>query len=412
MQRLDGLDTKNFYIGSCKLTDEQKELSYNNPHCIEYFCNYKNIKPCTKCGNYLINKKNIDLWHKDLIKDDKEDETYCKNNCNNGFIYDYVERPDDKHNTFHIDKYKTKDNFYNNNLIYKLSDLPYKLDYENTFPKPKSVVHWGQVKMLLVITIFFMNKIDPKEKEVHIVYAGSARGDNILILCDMFPNTYWYLVDPRKHHNKLYKHKQIKEIKQAYFTDEIAEYYHNKFKNRKHKLLFMSDIREETDDYSVLEDQEMNINWHKIIKPDFSYLKFRCGYESDKIYKYYKGTIYLQIYAPSSSTETRILLPNELEPCEYDIEEYQGKLLYFNRVIRPSYHTNSIIKNNDYFDHCYDCTYFSYIIKNYLKKFKSVNPFKTHDIFKIMKNITTRISKYTYDKIDIHNKHFRNNIIQ
>jgi hypothetical protein len=410
MQRKEGLDINNFYIGKCELTKEQKKIAYNNPHCTEYFCKYDNIKPCTNCGNFLLNKKRS-LWNKELVNKTKEDNKYCIKTCNDGFIYDYIERPVSKRNTFYIDKYKTSNNFYNKKLIYKLDDLDYKFEYENTFPKPKTVVHWGQLKLLLGCILFFINVIKQNESEVHIIYAGSARGDNILLLCEMFPNIYWYLIDPRPHHPKLHTHKQIKEIRTEYFTDKVASEYYNKFKNRKHKLLFISDIREDTSDEAVLRDQEMDANWHKIIEPDFSYMKFRCGYESDNIYNYFKGDIFLQLYAPSSSTETRILFKKKLEPFNYNIEEYQGKLLYFNRIIRPSYHSKSIIPNNSYFDHCYDCTYFSYIIKNYLSNFPNFNPFEITNVFKIMKIITNKISKYTRDKIYVHNKYFRNNII-
>lgn len=410
MQRKEGLDINNFYIGKCELTKEQKKIAYNNPHCTEYFCKYDNIKPCTNCGNFLLNKKRS-LWNKELVNKTKEDNKYCIKTCNDGFIYDYIERPVSKRNTFDIDKYKTTNNFYNKKLIYKLDDLDYKVEYENTFPKPKTVVHWGQLKLLLGCILFFINVIKQNESEVHIIYAGSARGDNILLLCEMFPNTYWYLIDPRLHHPKLHTHKQVKEIRTEYFTDKVASEYYNKFKNRKYKLLFISDIREDTSDDAVLRDQEMDAKWHKIIEPDFSYMKFRCGYESENIYNYFKGDIFLQLYAPSSSTETRILFKKKLEPFNYNIEEYQGKLLYFNRIIRPSYHSKSIIPNNSYFDHCYDCTYFSYIIKNYLSNFPNFNPFEITNVFKIMKIITNKISKYTRDKIYVHNKYFRNNII-
>ena len=208
---------------------------------------------------------------------------------------------------------------------------------------------------------------------------------------------------------------QIYEIIEGYFTDKIAEKFNNQFKSRKHKLLLMSDIREGTEDDKVLANQESNANWHKIIQPDYSYFKFRCAYESDINYNYYEGTIYLQFYACQSSTETRILFEKELKPCVYNTNESQVKLLYFNRIIRPSYH-KSLIKDNNLFDHCYDCTYFGYIIKNYLEKFSDFNPFKTEenkketDISNIMLYIVKYLSKYSQNKIEKHNNYIRNNI--
>ena len=429
MQRIEGLEDGNFYIGKCELTDEQKEIAYNNPHCTEYFCNFKNITECTDCSSYLTNNKNIKLYNEEyfnkklnITTNKKEDINYCKKNCNNGYIYNTIGRDEEKIDTFNIDNFKSIDKFKNYDFITKYSELPYLVKYENTFPKPKTVVHWGQLKMLLVTILFFIKVIDPAEKEVHVIYAGSASGDNILLLCEMFPNTIWYLVDPRDHNKKLYiklnNKNQIHEITKGYFTNEIATKYSEKFKNRNYKLLFLSDIREGTEDDKVLRDQDWNANWHNIINPDFSFLKFRCAYDAEKIYKYFKGEIYLQIYAPGSSTETRILFEKGLlEKYDYDIEEYQGKMLYFNRVIRPSFH-KTLLKNNNYFDHCYDCTYFSYVIKNYLSKFSTVNPFKTKnkkkntDIFSIMKYITNFLSKFSQDKLRVHNAYVRNNIIQ
>ena len=226
----------------------------------------------------------------------------------------------------------------------------------------------------------------------------------------MFPNTIWHLIDPHEHHPKLYNHKQISEIITDLFTKDIAKKFRKQFKNRKYKLLFISDIRSNTNDKNVLDDQKNNIKWHKIIKPDYSYLKFRCGYDTDIIYKYYKGVIFLQPYAPTGSTETRLLLKKKLEKYNYNIKEFQGKLYYFNRVLRPSYYVKSIINNNNYFDHCYDCTYFSYLIKNYLNIFPNFNPFNTDNIFDIMKKITNLISKHSSNKIAIINSYIKNNI--
>ena len=402
-------DEVNYNIGICYLNSEEKDIIHKNPHCAEFFCKLDNVHDCSKCFNYLSKKKNIKLFYKNEY-DENEEDIYCENKCTQGYIYDYMNRNNEKiEGKCEIDKYKKK--FYRKKFIYKLDKIKYKIDYENTLPKPRTVVHWGQLKMLLITIIFFINKIDPDDKTIHIIYPGSARGDDILILCNMFPNTIWHLIDPREHHSKLYNHPQIAEIITDYFTDDIAKYFYEKFKDRKYKLFLISDIRQGTDDISVLQDQESNAKWHNIILPDYSYFKFRCGYDSDISYKYYKGDIYLQPFAPISSTETRILFDKKLEEYTYNIKEYQGKLFYFNRIIRPSYHVKSIIKNNNYFDHCYDCTYFSYLIKNYLNKFPKFNPFNTTDIFDIMKKITNLISKYTNNKIAIYNSYIRNNLV-
>jgi len=418
----DNNQKEEFYLGICKLDNNQRKLAYTNPHCIEFFCNMSNVLNCTSCTNYLIKNNNIKLFNS-KFKNNTDDNETCKNKneCINGYVYDYVvtRNLDKLDNSIesNIDKFKIIKNFYNTQFYYKLDDIPYLVNYEFTAPKPKSVVHWGQLKMFLVTLIFLTKIIKPDDKEVHIIYPGSGRGNiNLLILCDMFPNTRWYLIDPieilPKIKYKLNNHKQIIEIRNEYFTDELAEEYYEKFKNRNFKLLFFSDIRLSTDDNAILGDNDSNIKWHKIIKPEFSYLKFRCAYDGNNLYKYYKGTIYTQPYAPGSSTESRILLSTELEEYTYNTEEYEGKFIYFNRILRPSYYKKSIIQNNNYFDHCYDCTYFSYLIKNYLNKFTLFNPFKTNNILEIMKIITKRILLISTDKISLYNSTIRKNILK
>lgn len=418
MSKFSDLKNNNFYLGLCKLDTEEKKIVYKNPHCGEFFCTLNNILNCSECLFYLKNKKKINFHKKYTSKIKQNTDTFCNEHCSNGFIYDFISENWDifKGKESILDKYKIIKNFYQSELVYKYDQIPYKFNEEPIQPKPKTVTHWGQLKMLLVTLLFLIRYVDPKEKEVNIIYAGSARGDNLLILSDMFPNINWYLIDPAPFHEKLKGHKQVKEIINDFFTDETAKYYAKKFKDRKQPLLLLSDIRLSPDDKSVIENQESNANWHNIIKPDYSYFKFRCPYfNEDKSslgsYDYYDGEIFIQPYARVSSSETRILLPTKLIKKTYNVAEYLGKFSYFNRILRPSYYKKQIIDENDYFDHCYDCTYFSYLIQNYLNKFQDFSPFKTTDIYKIMRHITTFIIQLTNDKIKQQNNYVRKNII-
>ena len=408
-----------YYLGLCKLSPEQKSLVNKNPHCAEFFCNLSNILNCTQCikkikkfkTNYKFKNQRQELFKQPTIK--MVGQISC-DKCSNGLLYELMTADYEKKVESKIDKYKIMKNFTQEQFYYLYSDLPNIMKYEGTSPKPKTVIHWGQLKMFLVILLFLVNKISQSDNdEYHIIYPGSARGDTILILCEMFPNTRWYLVDPNPFHPDLYKHKQVLETRNEYFTDKLAQYYSDKFgqpQNRKHKLFFISDIREETSDELVKRDQTLNAGWHKIIKPDYSYLKFRCPYEGDTFYTYYDGPIYIQPYAPLASCETRLLLSTELKEKVYDIHEFQSKFNYFNRVLRPGYYTKSIIHDDsNYFDHCYDCTYFSYLMKNYIDKFGKQSPFKSKDILKIMKEITNKIAGMTIDRIDYFNKLVREN---
>ena len=424
MSKFNKIENDRFYLGLCKLNGEKLKIAYKNPHCSEYFCNMKNIIDCSSCYKEFV-QKNIYKMPKVMSKlsqdkivfdayqkyKDKLKNMSCDKRCYvNGLIYGTAKSSYESTNKYEIDKFKVMDNFYQKKLITKYNDIPYLLKYEGTAPKPRTVVHFGQLKMFLVTLIFLLEKVNPNEKIVNIIYPGSARGDNILLLCDMFPNTRWYLVDPNPFHPKLYNHPQVIDCLNEFFTDELAVKYSEKFKNRKEPLLFISDIRLETSDESVIRDQQNNAIWHSIIKPDYSYLKFRCPYENPEKYNYYDGDIYIQAFAPIASTESRILLETELKEKTYDKFEYEGKFLYFNRVLRPS-HYESLIDNHEYLDGCWDCVYFGHLIKKYIEQYPN-NTFKTKNKKQVMNIILDFITKRVSNKIKATSINTRHNLIR
>jgi hypothetical protein len=431
------LELNKYYVGICKLDSKYKKIIRDNPHCSEFFCKLDTCVNITRCIKYLI-QNNLFKPNPFLKKHEKQLLDKEINNPKNlkkcdidGYLYDIIPRtfnPDEK--TYvdkyvsELDKYKTIDNFYKQKFTYKLKDVPYVMEYGTTYPKPKSVIHWGQLKLFLTTLQFLIKYIDTSDPLINIIYAGSAPGGNIVLLANMFPNTRWYLIDPAPFVPELHKHKQMIEIKNEFFTENSAKYYYNLFKNRDKlsKLYFISDIRLSPDDDSVIKDNNINIIWHKIIQPDYSFLKFRCPYDGD-IYDYYKGDIYIQPYAPVSSTESRLVLKKELEKEKYNINEYQGKFLYFNRIIRPAYHKQTI-KQNKEFDHCYDCAFFSKIISEYFNKFNSFakNAFpgqhsdttssdnETPDVLSTMYFIKNKLSKTSNDRLKHNNIQIRYNI--
>ena len=133
----------------------------------------------------------------------------------------------------------------------------------------------------------------------------------------MFPNTRWYLIDPHKFSSELYKHKQIIEIKNNFFTEDLARYYYNLFKNRDKlsKLYFISDIRLSIDDVSVIKDNNINIVWHKIIQPDYSFLNhcYDCVFFSKIISEYLnKFNLFAKNAFSSQHSDTTTSSDNEL----------------------------------------------------------------------------------------------------
>lgn len=232
---------------NCILDNKMKKILLKNPHTIQYFCNVSNI-------------------------------TNNNNNTKHNFIYKYYKSfipPKLAENIFtdhlNVKKYKKK------KLPITLSDIPYTSTYIGSKQLPRTTIHWGQMKLFLS-TLHFLLNYCPKMKKVNILYVGSAEGYNIPILVNMFPNTFWYLIDPRdKYDKRLYKMKRVKKIIIDYFTNDMAHQMKNKLK--KHLLLFITDIRtvsgEMIKEEDIDIDMKLQLEWYYILNPDYSQFKFR-----------------------------------------------------------------------------------------------------------------------------------------
>jgi len=311
------------------------KLVQKNPHTTQYFCDIENID-------------------------------VCSNTCSKkpGFIYKRKFRGP-LHQKNILSKLNLQSNYKKDKLPETHDDIKNGFTFYNRKQLPVSTVHWGQLKLFLSTLNFLINYC-PKEKDVNILYVGSAEGHNIPLLVEMFPNTDWYLVDPRDVFDKrLYNMKRVKMIKNAYFTDKLAMKMKKRLKKK--YFLFISDIREfkgkDKDENDIDVDMKLQYNWYKILKPEYSQLKFRIPYNKKK-YDYLDGKIFFQEYAPVSSTETRLVVKKNAKNKIYSLKEYEGKCFYFNRIIRPSYYKHSY-NHIDIMDHCYDCSKMFYLIDKY-----------------------------------------------
>lgn len=434
------LEDDKFQLGICKFDKSMRDKLYKNPHCIEYFCIFDNCKNCSQCYKYLKQKYNnyYDKLEKEIefTEEDKNlllhlasNEEECNDCIKDGIMYGVrrLTRYQPEYATHNVDKIKgiaNKDNFERKELIEKVYDaLPVinKLDpdnvisYESTTGKTTTVIKWGQLKLFLEVLFSFLKVLDKKDfesnKNVHVIYAGSAPGTSLIMLCKLLPFLQLYLIDPRKQAPGLFNNKNVIEIKNEYFTDDTAKYYFDKMvepKERGEKVIFMSDIRIATDDESINRDNTIQAGWHRIIKPDWSFLKFRCPYEApnNKI-QYFDAEYYFQPFAPIASTETRVLVPTECEFKDIDVLEYQRICYFHNRVLRPSYYLDGL--NHLYFDRCFDCTFFMKIMQDYNKL--SPNHFKGKDIMKIMQ-ITVTTFENTQNKLEMFTNSIKANLIK
>ena len=264
-----------------------------------------------------------------------------------------------------------------------INDDSPRLKYTKPTPEIayKPQVHWGQLKLMLS-EVEFLTLVYKRYKEandtrpIYIVYAGSAPGDHMPMLADMFPMMQFELYDPNEF--------KIKEIipnintytdKAGWFTDEVAELW----KDDSKYVCFISDIRTfPANNETIIENMTDQRRWWDIMNPELSMFKFRLPWTTEKT-EYMEGDIYLQVYPPITSTETRLIVKKDAKLKIYDHKIYEEQCFYHN--INRNKQFKNVLKldleiENKYLPHmdmCYDCTAFIYIVNEYIKYFDSEN---------------------------------------
>lgn len=251
----------------------------------------------------------------------------------------------------------------------------------------KTVLHWGQRKLLMSEIEFLTEYSKPNDT---VLYAGSACGTHLTYLNKLFPTLKYVLVDPAKFNKKLFSLKNF-TIRNEYFTEDLAKEY----ANHKNDLLFISDIRRTPEEEIVREDMEWQQNWVEIMKPRWSMLKFRLPWsyspaDYTKTTNYLDGKVYIQVWSPISSTETRLVIKKGAKRVEWKNYDYERQMFYFNLITRAQYYEHPL---NDIigFDHCYDCTAEYIILDRYLKKYKKSNNSSGTTIKKMINEITKEL---------------------
>ena len=268
-----------------------------------------------------------------------------------------------------------------------------KRDYHSRLHESKNAFGWGQRKLGLALIQFLAKYLHEKRsgKKPEVVYAGAAPGINIEYVSNLFKDVTFHLYDPQTFKiknlekafiydgiegNVLPKHQIIIYTGKEYgfFTDEIAR----KWAERQRingNIFFISDIRSvnhETDssedfEIGVWKDMTAQSNWHKIIRPIRSQLKFRLPYDlggkgvirdlfPEKRIPYLSGIIYKGIYTKPTSTETRLVTDTiqtlgEVKDVSYDYKDYESKMFYFNTEIKEKRKYLNLLDNS--FDEIY-----------------------------------------------------------
>ena len=217
-------------------------------------------------------------------------------------------------------------------LPVKVPDLARRLPYR---PKaaPRTSLHVGQRKLLLSEVDFL---IDHAREGDTVVYAGAAPGIHIPFLASLFEvkHLHFELYDPRAFEigesdgagNGGRSDGYDINAYQEFFTDETAQKYAGR-----DDVLFVSDIRTGNDDGSfpsenmVVDDMMAQMRWVRSMNPRAAMLKFRLRYNHDEPFEYLAGEPRLQIWAPQSSTETRLVAARPYPVASYDPRDYEER---------------------------------------------------------------------------------------
>jgi len=328
-----------------KYDDKLIEILQRNPHTAQFFCTFNNSKVITDNKNNKNNKNK-----KGIIM-----------NCNSKIkIYNKSDEPDKKYHQ--LDNYVADMKKYSRIVKPNMPSLPYKSSYQ----KLHTLIHWGQRK-LLFSEIEFLTLYHQFGDIV--VYAGSALGEHILILADMFPKLHFILVDPRKFNEDLIDVPNITLIS-GYLNKESAKEIKQKHNNK--KILLISDIRTGLDvgkadfpsDEEVYADMKLQQSFYELLDPEWSMFKFRLPWEA-KTMSYMEGEIYLQIFAAEQSSETRLIVGKNAKKKTYNAVKYDNQLYYFNTITRCQCYNHQY--SVDGMDHCYDCYTEFKLLEDYYK---------------------------------------------
>jgi hypothetical protein len=315
----------------------------------------KTYKKCIKDGYYIY-----------II-----DHPYTEDNCWGYTLILPTASWDDIENNPHV-KQRGKDIVF---LPFSriLTSSSMGLPYRRRKGEYKTVLHWGQRK-LMMSEIEFLTR--GYFSECKVIYAGAAPALHIPFLSKLFPLVTFELYDPEKF---LIEETEKIKLHNEFFTDDTAKQYAGQ------NVLFISDIRnsemcEYFKDKNLVEDlvkkdMESQKRWTKIMKPILAMLKFRLPWE-DGTTRYLKGKIYLPIWGPQTTTETRLICEggDYEDEIEYDNRLYESQMFYYNIGTRvacyqhlPEFGITTV--PGEGLDHCYDCTSEVRTLNEYVNRF-------------------------------------------
>lgn len=279
-----------------------------------------------------------------------------------------------------MDSYK----FFDKDAMFTLGEGDPEKVYDDN-EKHKSNIHLGQLKLLLSEMQLLVYHIDPARVN-QVIYIGAANGHHLYVLSKLFSQFEYHLYDISDNWDPRLKGLANIKINNRYFTQKDIESWKKSGKN----IILISDIRnlvvggddKEKCEKMIQDDMELQKTWVEQLEPVVALLKCRFPFcEQHNIekfrgckYNYLDGIIYRQIFPGYNSAETRLLVRG-IAYRDWDFKIYEEQVFYHNSVVRPTFKFFNPISNDEKpickergLCNDYDCTAFTVIVMDYLKK--------------------------------------------
>ena len=336
---------------TCALNPKEIKYFRHNPHCTSVLCDVDNTYPTDP---------NHNIKGYTYVKDFNPSKWVSESNLKKLSLKDIK---------ITEGTFETVDQLLSQPLV----------DYMPNSQRASTAMHIGQLKLFLA-TMQFLTKYSCKDQTTHVVYPGSAQGYNIDYLTRLFPNCLWYLYDPRDFHPILHKNHKIKIIEKDYFLKcHIAHL--KSIIPEDEPVLLISDIRvcDDESEETVERDMRLQEEWVRDLKPLHAQLKFRLPRKESCVgeglvdpFQYLDGELYLQMYAPRASTETRLVVSRRddgtYEDVIYSLGTYEGLMYMFNKRMRVSSYIKPERKERvKWTDTCHDCSAMYDLVEEYIE---------------------------------------------
>jgi len=264
------------------------------------------------------------------------------------------------------------------------------MQYAKRADEDRSSLHWGQLKLMeseLYALTHLTEAAKPGAAEVMVIYAGAAPGTHLPELIRMFPGVMMEAYDPGDFAPCTVEFADSSagrlSLHQRFFDETVVAEIRARVKL---PVMFVSDIRtadprcQELSEVeaTVQEDQQRQMEWCLALKPDVAVLKFRLPWSEGRT-RYLKGKVLVQLFAPCTSTETRLIVRAADGAYDagglkdYEHTWYEDRLMYHNCVTRAGLFDHGVIGVPG-LDACYDCAALAQSVRDYLAQSRGRTP--------------------------------------